>query len=423
MNLPLRVVIVVTHLLGVGHLARAGTLARAMAARGHQVRLVTGGQPVPLSAAGGPIARAGVEIVQLPPVHVTGTAFSDLRQADGAPLDAAAAGARIAMATQAVRDFAPHVLVTELFPFGRRALGEEFLAVIAAARALPQPPLALASVRDILARPSQQAKIDAAHARLRQFYDGVLVHSDPAVARLEASWPLAPDLQPLLHYTGYVDAPGAAAAPAPAGARAGVVVSGGGSEAALPLLRAALQAAALDAGRRWRLLAGHKIPETDFGALQAAAPANVTVERARPDFRALLAGCAVSVSQFGYNTALDLLASGAPAVVVPFAEGGETEQAARAALFAARGRVTVLAQEALTPPALLAAVNEAATRPAPQAADIAVDGATRTARIIEMLAARRAPAVARLAAPMRAALRPAAEALARAADAGAPVAF
>ena len=41
-----RVMIVVTHLLGIGHLNRALTLARAFRGKGASVRLVSGGMPV-----------------------------------------------------------------------------------------------------------------------------------------------------------------------------------------------------------------------------------------------------------------------------------------------------------------------------------------------------------------------------------------
>ena len=43
----MRVMIVVTHLLGTGHLARALTLGRAFAHSGHRVTVVSGGLPVP----------------------------------------------------------------------------------------------------------------------------------------------------------------------------------------------------------------------------------------------------------------------------------------------------------------------------------------------------------------------------------------
>ncbi|SDR63313.1 hypothetical protein SAMN05519103_08478 [Rhizobiales bacterium GAS113] len=56
-----RALIVVTHLLGVGHLARAALIARALAERGAEVRLVSGGRPSET------VDLAGLDLVQLPP--------------------------------------------------------------------------------------------------------------------------------------------------------------------------------------------------------------------------------------------------------------------------------------------------------------------------------------------------------------------
>ncbi|GGC54993.1 glycosyltransferase [Chelatococcus reniformis] len=387
--MSLRILIAVTHLLGVGHLTRAAAIGRGLAGRGHAVTLVSGGRPAPL------VRTDGLRLVQLEPVQVRGTAFATLLDAAGTPLTAAAAARRRAVLRATYDAVQPDVVITELYPLGRRVLADEFTVLLEAARASAVRPLVLASVRDILAAPSKAARLVQAHDILRSFYDGVLVHADPAVVPLTASWPVAADLAERLRYTGYVDdpPPGMAAEPVPSGE---IVVSGGGSAAGQTLFATALAAAARDPARRWRLLVGQGVGADLFAAWQAQA-ANVAVERARPDFRALLARCAVSVSQFGYNTALDLIATRARAVVVPFADGGETEQSERAALFAARGLVTALDGASLDPGTLLAGVDAALRRPAPDASGIAIDGATRTAEIVEKwVAARPARAPARL---------------------------
>src|SRR5262250_1561890 len=81
---------------------------------------------------------------------------------------------------------------------------------------------------------------------------------------------------------------------------------------------------------RWRLLVGTNAPDAELEALSRDAGPGVIVERARPDFAALLARASISVSQAGYNTVLDVIRNGARPVLVPFAEQGETEQTMRA---------------------------------------------------------------------------------------------
>jgi predicted glycosyltransferase len=90
---------------------------------------------------------------------------------------------------------------------------------------------------------------------------------------------------------------------------------------------------------------------------------------------------------------MELLAAGTRAVVVPFAEGGETEQPMRARLLAARGLLTLVEPADLTPRALAAAIDAADRRPPPTVSAIDLAGAAETARAIAALVTdgRRAP--------------------------------
>lgn len=390
--MTLRVLIAVTHLLGVGHLARAAAIARGLARAGHDVTLVSGGRPAPL------VATDGVRLVQLPPVHIEGTAFSALLAEDGGPAGEALMARRRDLLLGALAGTRPHVVVTELFPFGRRALAGEFLALAEAARRRTPQPLMLASVRDVLVAPARAARIEEAHARLLALYDGVLVHGDAGVLPLERSWPVTPEIAPLLDYTGYVDDSASGATDDGTDGAGEIVVSGGGSAASLPLFRAALGAARLAPHRSWRLLVGRGVAAHDFSALADAAPDNVTVERARPDFAALLSRAAVSVSQAGYNTVIDVLNAGARAVLVPFEAGNETEQRMRAEALAEAGvwPFVVVGEADLSAEKLARAVDEALDAPRPQSVAIARDGIARSVALIERRAATPLPCLARV---------------------------
>ena len=89
---------------------------------------------------------------------------------------------------------------------------------------------------------------------------------------------------------------------------------------------------------------------------------SITVERARSDFRSLLAGAALSISQAGYNTMMDLLIANCPAVVVPFSSGGENEQILRAREFERRGLLSVIEEVDLSPARLLAVAKKQQSR-------------------------------------------------------------
>ncbi|WP_262027483.1 glycosyltransferase [Microvirga sp. Mcv34] len=374
--MSLRVLIAVTHLLGAGHLTRASALARAFARKGHATTLVSGGTP----------ARAAVPesvtFVQLPPVRTVGTDFKTLLGEDLAPVDQAYFDKRRALLLETLEAARPDILITELFPFGRRVLADEFSALLDAARHMSPRPLVLSSIRDILVPSSKASRLAETHERVLRDYDAVLVHGDPTLAPLEASWPVDERIRPLIRYTGYVDEN---ETPMPAVHRHGIIVSGGSSAAGLPLYRASLAAARTIADRPWRILVGRGVAEAEFLDLQASAPAHVTVERARPDFRALLSGAELSVSQAGYNTVVDLLRCGVPSILVPFEAGHETEQRLRAERLAALGLAEMVPEAELSVQSLEGAVRRGLARPPSPAPAIALDGAVRTVAAVENL--------------------------------------
>jgi predicted glycosyltransferase len=371
------ILIVVTHLLGVGHLTRAATLGRGLAGAGHRVTLATGGRRAPL------VSTEGMTVVQLPPVHCRGVDFRTLLDEEGKPIDDHFRHDRLTMLLQALSDACPDLIITETFPFGRRQLAREFLALLEAAAALARPPAVLSSIRDILNPPSRFSRAVETEAILGRHFDGVLVHGDGAVTPLSASWPATPALERRLIYTGYVVEGIERMAPPRDGQGKEILVSGGGSAAGLPLFRAALAARRLvPGGHPWRLLVGHGVAQADFAALEGEA-GEAIVERARPDFRHLLAGAALSVSQAGYNTMIDLALAGCRALLVPFEQGQEAEQRLRAERFGASGMAELLPESALSAPRLAAAIGQALAGPPPRKIPLALDGIGETIRAVE----------------------------------------
>ena len=134
----------VQSLLGAGHLRRALLLAGAFAERGAVVTLVNGGPPGPWPA------PAGVALVQLPPIAAKAADFHNLVDGTGTPVTAALWTERQRRLLQLLDDTAPHAVVTEMFPFGRRAFRAELLPWLEAARVRAGRPVIVASVRDVL---------------------------------------------------------------------------------------------------------------------------------------------------------------------------------------------------------------------------------------------------------------------------------
>jgi predicted glycosyltransferase len=368
MSRPVSVLLYVQHLLGLGHLKRAATIARHLDRRGMDVTVVTGGIPVP------GIDFGEARVVQLPPLRTADAAFSALVDESGAAPSEIVLAARRARLLATFRITAPDVVLTEHFPFGRRQLRDEILALLDECRSRPRRPWIMASVRDVVVPPRD---VDQCLGWIERYFDAVLVHGDPSIIPFEASFPEAARIADKIHYTGYV----AEVADPVSTDRHEIIVSAGGGTEAASLIDAALTARALckASDAPWRILAG---PNADIDALSNRARDGVTIERFRRDMPDLLARCRLSISRAGYNTLLEALTAGARTVVVPFETERETEQALRAERFAEAGFCTLVRQADLTPARLAQAIDAALALPPPDHAGVALEGVAATAGLI-----------------------------------------
>lgn len=369
------------HSLGLGHLVRSFALADALS-QDFRVVVLNGGH---LPA--GTTAPEGVELVSLPPLTMDtdGVLVGD---EPGSSVERTLELRRERILS-VQRTVAPDVVFVELFPFGRRKFRGEIVPLLRAARAAGA--MTVCSLRDILMskRRSQDRFDEWACGLANELLDAVFVHADPRFARLEESFRPQTPLRVPVHYTGFVtpSRPVRAAA-RPAGAPR-IVVSAGGGRYGEQLLRTAVEAHRLslaERGVRLRVLAGPFVPDDAWRSLRAAAAdvTGVDVRRSVPDLTAELASAAASVSQCGYNTTLDILRSGVPALVVPFAQGREDEQPRRAERLAALGAVRVLAEKRLDAPTLAAELEEL-LRFRPAEVDLDLDGGPAAARLLASL--------------------------------------
>lgn len=349
-----RVFFYVQHLLGIGHLRRAATLARAISAGGFDVLLVSGGAPVD------GLALGGARLHQLPPLRAADSRLKELARLDGTPVDDGFKAKRTRQLLDLFEAEEPDILLTEQFPFGRTQLRFELMPLLDAAQDRPSAPWIVSSIRDVLRRTASPARVDEMVQTFEAF-DAVLVHADPALVRLDESFPAWPDIQDRALYTGYVADAGTEPPPETDLGKGEVIVSAGGGAVGAPLLHAAIAARPLSplADRRWRLLVGPNMPDSEVAALHASAGENVIVEPVRADFPSLLRNAALSISQAGYNTVVETLCHGDRAVLVPFGTARETEQADRARVLVERGMVAAVVPDDLSPASLAAAITRA----------------------------------------------------------------
>src|SRR5918996_1938295 len=374
----------VQHLLGSGHLKRAATLARAMAGHGLRVVVASGGPPAPW------LAPDGVELVQLPPVRASDLTFASLIDEHDRPIDDRFRALRRDRLLALFRELRPRVIITEMFPFGRRAFRFELVPLLQEAAAAQPRPWRLCSVRDILVRKPEAEGYAWMLEQARAHFDRVLVHTDPRLIPFELTFPHARMLGERLIETGYVVEP----PPAPTTeGRGEVLVSAGGGRVGAALLEAALQARARTRLRErpWRLIAGGHFADNAWEKLGASIPEGVVLEHQRTDFPALLANSLLSVSQAGYNTVVEGLRFRRPMVLVPFETASETEQRTRAERLVKLGLAEVVWESELTPHRLAGAIDRACQSRSARRPVFALDGAARSAELVTALAATPAP--------------------------------
>ncbi|MAB35485.1 glycosyltransferase [Thalassospira sp.] len=361
------ILIYVQHLLGIGHVRRIALINAELKKLGIKTTVVTGGIP---DAA---LDFGSDNVIQLPPCRTADSGFSGLVDAAGNPVNEAWKQARKKALLDAFKSVAPKLLMIEMFPFGRRAFRFELLPLLERAGQAGIP--RICSVRDLLVRKADPSKEVWMRDIARSHFDHVLVHGDPMLFGFGRSFPFASDIADMIEYTGYV----APKAEFVGGERQGVLVSAGGGAVGAALIEAAITARPLSsrfADQQWDIVTGPHFPTNTFHRLAQNLPTGVTLHRFLPDFRERMAHACVSVSQAGYNTLMDVLATGTASVMVPFADGGESEQTERAAILAGKKVLSLLDPDDLSPQSLANQIDRAKN---PVKLDISLDGAGITA--------------------------------------------
>ncbi|WP_419786552.1 glycosyltransferase family protein [Pseudodesulfovibrio sp.] len=385
----MRVVFYCQHVLGVGHVFRSLEIARCLAP--HEVVLVTGGGEVEITP------PENVTREQLPGLMMSPD-FKEFIPLEPDAHDVDEVLARRLKRFEAIMErYRPDIFLVELYPFGRRKFRFELLPILQGVRAGRWGRCkSVCSVRDILVEKDNPAKyVSRVNPVLNEWFDAVICHADPAVVRLEETYPGTDGIEIPMHYTGYV-----ARGPKPgAGIRLKqeldfgpqerlIVASAGGGSVGSELIKGALQASPLIQERfphRLVAFAGPYCPDEGFARLTelAATDARLELRRFTTRFPAYLDAADLSLSLAGYNTTMNLLAAHTYGLVLPFAQN--REQHMRAERMERRGAMGLLSPEELVPEVLATRMANALDRPQ-KAHEVDLDGGRQSARILENLA-------------------------------------
>ena len=365
-----RVMFYCQHILGMGHLVRSSEIVRSLT-HDFDILFVLGGV-IPQ----GFQAPEGVTIMQLPAIK-TDSNFSHLQTCDPTEDLEQNKQSRREMLLNAFNDYQPDILITELFPFGRKQFSFELLPLLELAhqQTSRRRAMVVCSLRDILVtRKDQNDYEERVCKTVNKFYDLILVHGDPNLQQLGESFLRTSDLLCTVYYTGYVvrqqsEGVRTESSTQQKNTLPTIVVSNGGGQpvSGHVFLENCLRAAEILQSIRplqFHFFAGPFMDEHAFQRLSSLANQipSVTFTRYTPNLAASLALADLSISMAGYNTIMDILSTGVRALVSPFVGGGDQEQTARAEKMAQMGVLNVLTQDQLEPPQFAAAILEALQR-------------------------------------------------------------
>jgi predicted glycosyltransferase len=377
-----RVLFYCQSLLGIGHFIRSRQILFAL--RDFDVCFVYGGEFVPDFD-----LPTWVETVYLPALRSDAT-FERLYVVDNHHSLPEIQARRKESLLAAFERFAPDILLIELFPFGRWKFNFELLPLLDRARSMRPDVKIVCSLRDILVRRLDQARYEAeVCALMNQYFDLLLIHADPRLQRLEETFGSVAGLNCAIHYTGYVGQTEVRPKPEQISVCPTFLVSVGAGRVGHELITCVLDAdTRLSRDRRLSIFAGPHMPVERFQSLQdrVAGRSHITLQRHTTQFLTLLRQADLSISMAGYNTCMDILSAGVRALVWPFTEHENGEQALRARKLEQLGYVNVIDPARLEPDYLAAEINRCLNLPT-LAPSVALDlqGASRTAELLKAL--------------------------------------
>jgi predicted glycosyltransferase len=363
---PLKIFIYAQDTLGLGHVQRCTTLARALLERRPDAAVLLASKSAwPATVSLG----ERFDFLKLP-TQLTLRASSD---ADRAAERSAIRAMRRDLLRDAVVHLRPKVLIVDNEPLG---YGGEMAAAIAAAEDGARVVFGMRDVMDDPQRIAEQWEALDVIRALEERFDRILIYGHPDVFDTLATYGLPASVTAKARYSGYLCSPRDDLDAASLGARLGVdsepllLVTGGGGQDALPLFSGALQALPLlaaDPTPQTLLVTGPFMPAEDRARVEALADTRVCRIRETVDVVQALVRARAAATMGGYNTLVEAMMVGRCPIVVPRATH-KREQLIRAQAFEARGLARCL------PPSELSATRMAEALDAELAAPTTVDG-------------------------------------------------
>jgi len=393
----MRIVHYCQHVLGMGHFFRSLEIDKAL--EGHEVTLVTGGTPLSITY------PPHLQVIELPSLSMDEEFGAFIRtEKDGTKhilteqeLESIKAQ-RTTILTETLKALQPDVFLVELFPFGRKQFSFELMPVLKLTQQNIFPNMqTVCSVRDILVEKTKQRKFEErVLSILNTYFDAVLVHTDPKVITLEATFPRINDITIPIYNTGYITplprdiSPEAVRESLSIAPDTPFILGSIGSGSVHPEIMEQLAAASIQLNNT----TPHKLLISTGPFMQSAYQArirqlckphpHITVTDFIPDFINHLSAADLSLSMAGYNTTMNLLAVNTYGLVYPFDQN--REQRMRSTSLEQLGALKILEQQDMKSDHLCTLLAQYIDNPEPPPHhQVDLQGATESVRILEQL--------------------------------------
>ncbi len=413
-----RIVFYSQHLIGVGHHFRNREIVRALA-QNHQVYFVDGGRQIP----GGDLPDT-LKSIQLSPVFAYEEGLSS--EEPGRDIQEVLRE-RCDVLCEAIENIDPDVFIIEFFPFDRWGFRSELISAIESTRSINPDVKVICSLRDIPMRAKTADLIgppmpDVLVSRLRfdsvsfgrmqyiytlmarryynevcptlnTYFDALLIHGDPKVTRLEEHFPWVENIEVPIEYTGYVSEKLKSQRRRNGLPRRFVLVSAGGGAEAYELIVPCIEAWKLllkqgvTQGREMVIFTGPFVQDDQFESLKQMCDGGpFRLSCFASDFLSWMHASDFSISRAGYNTCMNVLETGTPALLVPIVQAGD--QVFRANKLAQQGIADVIASADMSSD-ILADIIAKGLSQSRSSHDIALDGANKTLEFVSKLSTRK----------------------------------
>ncbi|MUG92070.1 glycosyl transferase [Scytonema sp. UIC 10036] len=259
-------------------------------------------------------------------------------------------------------EFKPDCLITEGYPFKKYQFEFESIPLLERIQSTGRSTKVVCSLRDIvMAQPYQNRAevLEKTCKLLNQYYDMLLVHSDPQFHRLEESFSRVKDIHCDIRYTGYV------AQSLPENCAIAdkdffslnmkepmILVSVGGGQLGHELLESIVEVSSIIEfflPHQIIVFTGPFIPDNKFLELQESVKerTNISIRKYTPHLLKYMEKAAISISLGGYNTTMNIVRTGVRAMILP--SNKDWEQEIRAEKLEKLGMVEVIRPYDLEP--------------------------------------------------------------------------